>query len=80
MSDFQTDVETVGVSVERTLDVVAKILDDVDFAHEVANHNKWPVDLTQDRIAVLFLTCRFQWAVDLLSRQTATLKQRVDSL
>jgi hypothetical protein len=77
-----TEVETqpTGVSIERTLDVVAKILDDVDFANEVISHNGWPVSMEPHTVALLFLACRFQWAVDLLGRQAATLKREVDGL
>ena len=74
----EVETQPNGVSVERTLDVVGMILGDVDFAKEVAVHNGWGDDLSQDRTAVLFLACRFQWAIDLLSRQTSTLSKRVE--
>ena len=75
---IEVETQPSGVSVERTLDVVGKILADADFAKEVAAHNGWGDDLSQDRTAVLFLACRFQWAVDLLSRQTSTLRAQVE--
>lgn len=80
MSNTYVETQPTGVSVERTLDVVAKVLDSREFAEEVATHNNWPKDMSQDKVALLFLACRFQWAVDLLSRQAATLKREVDGL
>lgn len=67
-----------GVSFERTLDVVGQILTDANFAREVAVHNGWGEEISSDKTAVLFLACRFQWAIDLLSRQTATLRTQVE--
>lgn len=75
MSD---EVQPNGVSIERTLDVVGSILADEAFAQDVAVHNGWGAELSQERVAILFLAFRFQWAVDLLSRRTATLNNKVD--
>ena len=79
-NSFEVETQPTGVSIERTLDVVAKILDDPDFAKEVATHNSWNPDLSKETVALVFLACRFQWAVDLLSRQTATLKKEVEGI
>jgi len=75
---IEVETQPNGVSVERTLDVVGQILTDENFSKEVAAHNGWGEDLSQDRTAVLFLACRFQWAIDLLSRQTSTLNKKVE--
>ena len=65
-------------SIERTMDVVPEILDNTDFAAEVARHHGWPEDLDPQIVALMFLTGRFQWAIDLLNRRTLTLKREVD--
>lgn len=77
---IEVETQPNGVSIERTLDVVGNILANPDFAKEVATHNGWFVndDFSQERVALLFLACRFQWAVDLLSRQTSTLSKQVE--
>jgi hypothetical protein len=81
MSDnLRVEAQPSGVSIERTLDVVAHILSDADFSNEVAVHNGWSSELSVEQVAVLFLACRYQWAVDLLGRQTATLKREVNGL
>lgn len=75
---IEVETQPSGVSVERTLDVVGKMIADGNFAREVAIHNGWDEDLSRDAVTILFLTCRFQWAIDLLSRQTATLRAQVE--
>lgn len=72
--------ETNSPSVEKTLEVVSHILVDADFAAEVVAHNGWIEALDQKDVAVLFLASRFQWAVGLLSVQTATLRRELDEL
>lgn len=83
MSD-DVDVQPSGERIETTLAVVANILTDAAFAKEVVAHNGWDeVDippLSQQDVAILFLASRYQWAVNLLSRQTTTLKAQVDGL
>jgi hypothetical protein len=67
-------------SIQATLEVVSHILTDVESAKEVVTHNGWVEGLTQEQVAILFLTSRYQSSVDLLSRQTTTLKEEVDAL
>ena len=67
-------------SIQATLEVVSHILTNADAANEVVVHNDWVEGLTQEQVAILFLASRYQSSVDLLSRQTATLKEEVDSL
>ena len=74
----EVNVQPTGKSLERTMDVVPEILSDPEFAAEVARHHGWPEDVDTHTIALLFLTGRFQWAIDLLGRQTQTLKRDVD--
>lgn len=75
-----TDAQPSGVSIEQTLSVVSHILSNVDFANEVVEHNGWVDGLSQVEVALLFLTSRYQAAVDVLSRQTDTLRREVDGL
>lgn len=80
MSDFGVDVQPTGERIEQTLDVVPKILFDVDFAREVADHNGFPEDISQEMIAILFLTGRFHWAVATLTQRTDTLCREIDGI
>lgn len=66
-------------SVQATLEVVSHILTDAETANEVAEHNGWVDGLTQEQVAILFLASRYQSTVDVLSRQTDTLKNKVDA-
>lgn len=74
----EVDVQPTGESIERTMDVVPNILTDPDFAEEVRAHNNWPEGLDQKDVAILFLTGRFQSAVELLTMRTNTLNRSVD--
>ena len=67
-------------SVQATLEVVSHILTDADAANEVVVHNGWVEGLSQEQVALLFLASRYQSTVDVLSRQTATLKEEVNAL
>jgi len=78
MSDV--DAQPNGESVEQTIAVVSHVLNDPEFATEVRKQNDWKEDLSDADTAVLFLASRFQWAVGLLSVQTATLKRELDGL
>lgn len=64
--------------IETTLSVVNEILTNPEICEEVKENNGWPADLASDRVALLFLTARYQEAVTLLSLQTQTLKVEVD--
>lgn len=75
-----TDAQPNGVSIEQTLAVVSHILANADFANEVVEHNAWVDGLSQLEVALLFLTSRYQSAVEVLSRQTDTLHREVDGL
>ncbi len=81
MEDQSAEVEAqpTGVRLEKTLPVVDQILANPDVCEQVKEHNGWPVDISSDRTALLFLTARFQEAVTLLSMQTKTLKRLADS-
>ena len=79
-SDMFDEGQPSGVRVETTLAVVSRILADPAFAKEVVEHNGWKSELAAQEVALLFLTSRFQWAMDLLSRQTGTLRSDVDIL
>lgn len=68
----EIDIEPT-VELSKTKDLVARILVDADFAKEVAVHNRWDGNLPAAHVALLLLSARFNWAVELLSRQTATL-------
>lgn len=74
------DVQPTGESVEQTLAVVSHVLSDSEFAAEVRRHNGWKEDLSDQDTALLFLSSRYQWSVDLLSLRTATLKRELDGL
>ncbi len=76
----EADVQPNGVDISPTLLAVNEILFNSEFAAQVRAHNNWAEDLSDDRTAVLFLAARYQWAVDLLSRQTITLKQTTEGL
>ncbi len=65
-------------SLERTMDIVPEILRDPEFAAEVAKHHGWEEDSEPLRVALMFLTGRFQWAIDLLTLRTETLKRETD--
>lgn len=80
MSDQDVDVQPNGERVERTMDVVPRILFDADFAEEVRKRNGFPEGLDQKDVAILFLTGRFQWAVTLLNKRTETLAGEVECL
>lgn len=80
MSEQDVDVQPNGERVERTLDVVPRILFDADFAEEVRVSNGFPEGLDQKDVAILFLTGRFQWAVTLLTARTDTLMRQMDGL
>ena len=74
------DVQPNGVDISPTLLAVNEILFNAEFAADVRAHNNWVEDLSDERTAILFLAARYQGTVDLLSRQTITLKQWVDGL
>ena len=74
------EVQPNGVDISPTVLAVNEILFNSEFAAEVRGHNGWVEDLSDERTALLFLAARYQWAVELLSRQTVTLKQQVDGL
>lgn len=74
------DVQPNGVDLSPTLLAVNEILFNPEFAAEVRAHNNWAEDLSDERAALLFLTARYQWTADLLSRQAVTLKQQVEGL
>ena len=65
--------------MEKTLPIVDQILTNPEVCEQVKDANAWPIDISSDRVALLFLTARFQEAVTLLSLQTQTLKRMVDS-
>ncbi len=65
--------------IEKTLSVVDEILTNPELCEQVKEQNGWPVDLASDRVALLFLTARYQEAVTLLDLRTQTLKRSVDS-
>jgi hypothetical protein len=66
------------VELSRTIEIVNEILTNPSFGEQVKAHFGWPVDMSPDRAALLFLTLRFQWAVEGLSLRTVTLKREVD--
>jgi hypothetical protein len=74
------DVQPNGEHVERTLDVVPRILFDPEFAEEVRAHNDFPEGVDQKDVAILFLTGRFHWAIDLLTKRTDTLARQIDGM
>jgi len=74
------NVQPNGVDISPTLLAVNEILFNAEFAADVRAHNNWVEDLSDERTAILFLASRYQGTVDLLSRQTITLKQWVDGL
>jgi hypothetical protein len=76
----EVDVQPSGVKIEKTLEVVEKILVDPIFAVEVAAHNNWDVDLDPRDIALRFLASRYQWSISLLSLQTANLRNELSGL
>lgn len=76
----EADVQPNGVDISPTVLAVNEILFNSEFAAEVRAHNDWAEDLSDERTALLFLAARYQWTVELLSRQTVTLKQATESL
>ncbi|MBD3261964.1 MAG: hypothetical protein GF334_09940 [Candidatus Altiarchaeales archaeon] len=80
MNDQDVDAQPNGERLEKTMDVVPRILFDADFAEEVRKSNGFPEGVDQKDVAILFLTGRFQWAVELLTRRTNTLDRQVDGL
>jgi hypothetical protein len=80
MAVKNADVQPNGVDISPTVLAVNEILFNPEFAAEVREHNNWVADLSDERTALLFLAARYQSSVDLLSRQTTTLKQHVDGL
>ena len=81
MEEYNKEVEVQpnGVRLEKTMPVVDQILTNPDICEQVKEANGWPADISSDRVALLFLTARFQEAVTLLSLQTKTLKRLTDS-
>ena len=80
LDDFDTEGQPNGVHIEKTLDVVDQVLSNLEFAEEVAAHNKWFIpagENFQQGVALRFLTARYQWTVSLLSAQTETLNTRL---
>lgn len=59
-----------GIDLSKTLWVVNEMLTDPAFCEEVKKHNGWPQDMSPDRAALLFLSARYQTAVELLVRRT----------
>lgn len=80
MNTEDIDVQPTGERVEATLDVVPRILFDIDFAEEVRAHNGFPEGLDQKDVAILFLTGRFQWATTIFTQRTDTLARQLDGL
>ena len=76
----EADVQPNGVDISPTVLAVNEILFNSEFAAEVRAHNNWVEDLSDERTALLFLAARYQWTVELLSRQTVTLKQATEGL
>jgi hypothetical protein len=76
----EADVQPNGVDISSTVLAVNEILFNSGFAADVRAHNDWVDDLSDERTALLFLAARYQWTVELLSRQTVTLKQTTESL
>lgn len=74
------NVQPNGVDISPTVLAVNEILFNSEFAAEIRAHNDWAEDLSDERTALLFLAARYQWTVDLLSRQTITLKQLTEGL
>jgi hypothetical protein len=78
--DSEAEVQPNGIDISPTILAVNEILFTPEFAAEIRTHNNWSPDLSDERTALLFLAARYQSSVDLLSRQTVTLKQQVDGL
>ncbi len=76
----EADVQPNGVDISPTVLAVNEILFTPEFAAQVRVHNDWAEDLSDERTALLFLAARYQWTVELLSRQTVTLKQTTEGL
>ena len=78
----ENEGQPTGVSIEKTLAVVSNILNDPDFTKEVTRHNGWQPTLNMfpEQVALLFLASRYQWSVELLSTQIATLRAELDEL
>jgi len=81
----ENDGQPGKVNIETTLAVVSNILNSDDFTADVIEQNGWKIEdvlgsQTKLHVAVLFLASRYQWSVELLSRQTDTLKKQVDEL
>ncbi len=81
MEEYHDEVEAqpTGVRLEKTLAVVNEILTNPEICERVKEKHGWPVDMASDRVALLFLTARYQDTVTVLSLQTQTLKRFVDS-
>ncbi len=73
-------VQPNGVDISPTVLAVNEILFNAEFAAQVRVHNDWAGSLSDERTALLFLAARYQWTVELLSRQTVTLKQLTEGL
>lgn len=67
-----------GIRIEKTLDVVNEILTNPEVCEETKTKYGWPVDMSSDRCALLFLAMRYQDAMSILSLRTETLKREVD--
>jgi len=76
----EAEVQPNGVDISSTVLAVNEILFNSEFAASIRAHNDWAEDLSDERTALLFLAARYQWTVELLSRQTVTLKQTTESL
>lgn len=74
----ELEAQPNGMEFQKTLHVVNEILTNPEFCEQVREHHGWPKDMSSDRVALVFLTARFQWAIELLSLQTKTLKRQVD--
>ncbi len=75
----EVEAQPTGVRLEKTLAVVNEILTNPEICEQVKETHGWPIDMAPDRVAVLFLTARYQEAVTVLSLQTQTLKRFVES-
>ncbi len=74
------NVQPNGIDISSTVLAVNEILFTPEFAAEIREHNDWDPELSDERTALLFLAARYQWAVDLISRQTVTLKQTTEAI
>jgi len=78
--EVEVDVQPNGTHIEATLEVVPRILFDVDFAENVRVQNGFPEGIDQKDVAILFLTGRFQWATTILTQRTDALARQVDGI